>query len=43
MQGLLSGGLLAAVFTAVAGAALLVLLWLFRISRPGRDEARTGD
>jgi hypothetical protein len=43
MQGLLSGGLLVAVFTAVAGAALFVLLRLLRISRPGRDEARTGD
>jgi hypothetical protein len=42
MQGLLSGGLLAAVFIAVAGAALVVLLRLFRISRPGRGEARTG-
>lgn len=42
MQGLLSGGLLVAVFIAVAGTALLVLLRLFRISRPGRDEAGTG-
>lgn len=41
MQGLLSGGLLVAAFTAVAGAALLVLLRLFRISRPGRGEARS--
>jgi hypothetical protein len=42
MQGLLSGGLLAAAFIAVAGAALVVLLRLFRISRPGGGEARTG-
>ena len=42
MQGMLTGGLLAAAFIAMAGAALVVLLWLFRISRPGRGEARTG-
>ena len=42
MQGLLSGGLLAAVFIAVAGAALVVLLRLFRISGSGRGEAHTG-
>jgi hypothetical protein len=43
MQGMLSGGLLVAVFATVAGAALVVLLRLFRISRPGRGEARTSD
>jgi len=42
MQGMLTGGLLVAAFLAVAGAALAVLPWLFRISRPGRGEARTG-
>ena len=42
MQGMLTGGLLAAAFIAVAGAALVMLLWLFRISRPGHGEARTG-
>jgi hypothetical protein len=41
MQGMLTGGLLVAAFPAVAGAALAVLLRLFRISRPGRGEART--
>ena len=39
MQGMLSGGLLAAAFVAVAGAALFVLVRLFRISRPGRPQA----
>jgi hypothetical protein len=39
MQGMLSGGLLAVVFAAVAGAALLVLARVFRISRPGRLKA----
>ena len=43
MLGMLSGGLLVAVFAAAAGAVLVVLLRLFRISRPGRGEARTGD
>jgi len=42
MQGMLTGGLLVAAFIAVAGASLAVLLQLFRISRPGRGEARTG-
>jgi hypothetical protein len=42
MLGMLTGGLLVAAFLAVAGAALAVLLWLFRVSRPGRSEARTG-
>ena len=42
MLGMLTGGLLVAVFLAVAGAALVVLLWLLRISRPGRGEAHTG-
>ena len=42
MQGMLTGGLLVAAFIAVAGASLVVLLRLFRISRPGRGEARTG-
>ena len=41
MQGMLTGGLLAAAFIAVAGAALVVVPRLFRISRPGRGEART--
>jgi hypothetical protein len=40
---MLSGGLLAAVFAAVAGLALVVLARLFRISRPGGRKARTGD
>jgi hypothetical protein len=39
---MLTGGLLVAAFLAVAGAALAVLLWLLRVSRPGRSEARTG-
>jgi hypothetical protein len=34
--------LLAAAFTAVAGAALVVLLRLFRISTPGRGGEPTG-
>ena len=42
MQGMLTGVLLVAAFIAVAGASLAVLLWLLRISRPGRGEARTG-
>jgi hypothetical protein len=42
MQGTLAGGLLVAAFIAVAGASLVVLLRLLRISRPGRGEARTG-
>jgi hypothetical protein len=42
MQGMLTGGLLVAAFLAVAGAALVVLLRLYRISRPGRGEARIG-
>ena len=42
MLGMLTGGLLVLAFIAVAGAALLVLLRLLRISRPGRDEAHTG-
>jgi hypothetical protein len=42
MQGMLTGVLLAAAFTAVAGASLVVLLRLFRIARPARGEARTG-
>ena len=42
MLGMLTGGLLAAAFIAVAGAALAVLLRLFRISGPGRGEARSG-
>jgi hypothetical protein len=42
MLGMLTGGLLVAAFIAVAGASLAVLLRLFRISRPGREEARTG-
>ncbi len=41
MQGMLTGGLLAAAFIAVAGAALVVVLWLFRISRPGHGEVGT--
>jgi hypothetical protein len=43
MQGMLSGGLLTAAFVAVAGFALIVLVCLFRISRPGGGQARTGD
>lgn len=42
MLGMVSGGLLAAVFAAAAGIALLVLVRLFRISRPGGPKARTG-
>lgn len=41
MQGMITGVLLTAAFIAVAGAALAVLLWLFRVSRPGRGGART--
>jgi hypothetical protein len=43
MQGTLSGGLLVAVFVAVAAFALLVLVRLARISRPGRPKAGPGD
>jgi len=43
MQGMLGGGLLAAAFAAVAGFALVVLVRLFRISRPGGRKARAGD
>ena len=43
MQGMLSGGLLVAAFVAVAGFALIVLVRLFRISRPGGGKTRTGD
>jgi hypothetical protein len=39
---MLTGGLLVAAFVAAAGASLVVLLRLFRISRPGREEASTG-
>jgi hypothetical protein len=39
---MVSGGLLAVVFTAVAGSALVLLVRLFRISRPGRGGARSG-
>jgi len=42
MQGMLSGGLLTAAFAAVAGFALLVLVRLFRIGRPGGRKARAG-
>jgi hypothetical protein len=42
MQGMLSGGLLTAAFAAVAGFALIVLVRLFRISRPGGGKARAG-
>jgi hypothetical protein len=42
MQGMLTGGLLVAAFLVVAGAALVVLLRLYRISKPGRGEAHTG-
>jgi hypothetical protein len=42
MQGMLSGGLLTAAFAAVAGFALVVLVWLFWISGPGDRKARTG-
>jgi hypothetical protein len=42
MQGMLSGGLLTAAFAAVAGFALVVLVRLLRISRPGDRTARTG-
>ena len=43
MQGMLSGGLLVAAFVAVAGFALIVLVRLSRISRPGGGQTRTGD
>jgi len=43
MQGMLSGGLLTAAFVAVAGFALIALVRLFRIGRPGGGQARTGD
>jgi hypothetical protein len=41
MQGMLSGGLLVAAFAAVTGLALIVLVRLFRISRPGGRKARS--
>ena len=43
MQGMLSGGLLTAAFVAVAGIALIVLVRLIRISRPGGGKTSTGD
>jgi hypothetical protein len=43
MQGMLSGGLLTVGFAAVAGFALIVLVRLSRISRPGGGKTRTGD
>jgi hypothetical protein len=39
---MVSGGLLAVIFTAAAGASLVLLVRLFRISGPGRGRARTG-
>jgi len=39
---MISGGLLTAAFAAAAGFALVVLVRLFRISRPGGRRARTG-
>jgi hypothetical protein len=39
---MLSGGLLTAAFVAVAGFALVVLVRLFLISRPGDRKAHTG-
>jgi hypothetical protein len=42
MQGVLSGGLLAAVFLALAAIGLWVLVRLLRISGPGRPEAGPG-
>jgi hypothetical protein len=42
MQGMLSGGFLTAAFAAVAGFAVVVLVRLFRISRPDARKARTG-
>ena len=42
MLGMLTGGLLVAAFLAVAAAAVVVLVWLYRISKPGRGEAHTG-
>jgi hypothetical protein len=41
MQGMLSGGLVTAAFAAMAGFALVVLVRLVRISRPGDRKART--
>jgi hypothetical protein len=43
MQGMVSGGLLVAVFAAVAGVALLALVRLVRISGSGRPKAGPGD
>ena len=43
MQGMLSGVLLTAAFGAAAGFALMVLVRLFRISRPAGRKARTSD
>jgi hypothetical protein len=42
MQGMLSGGLLTVAFAAVAGFALVVLVRLFWVSRPGGRKARSG-
>jgi hypothetical protein len=42
MQGMLSGGLLTAVFAVAAAFALVVLVRLFRITPPGGRKARTG-
>jgi hypothetical protein len=42
MQEMLSGGLVVAVFLAVAAIALLVLVRLFRISGTGRAKAGPG-
>jgi len=42
MEGMVGGGLLAAAFVAAAAAALLVLVRLYRISRPGRPKTVPG-
>jgi hypothetical protein len=42
MEGMVGGGLLAAAFVAAAAAALLVLVRLYRISRPGRPKTGPG-
>jgi hypothetical protein len=43
MQGIVGGGLLVMAFAAVAGLALLVVLRLYRISRPGRSPVQPGE
>jgi hypothetical protein len=43
MQGIVGGGLLVVAFAAVVGLALLVVLRLYRISRPSRLPGPPGE